>query len=44
MAAYEQLPPGERKLADTILSRLNNLASYSATELAADAKMSKTTK
>jgi DNA-binding MurR/RpiR family transcriptional regulator len=42
-AAYEQLPPGEKRLADTILSRLNNLASYSATELAADAGVSKAT-
>jgi DNA-binding MurR/RpiR family transcriptional regulator len=43
MAAYTQLPPGERKLADTILSKLNNLASYSATELAAEAAVSKAT-
>jgi DNA-binding MurR/RpiR family transcriptional regulator len=43
MAAYEQLPPGERRLADTTLSRLNNLASYSATELAAEARVSKAT-
>jgi DNA-binding MurR/RpiR family transcriptional regulator len=43
MAAYESLPPGERKLADTVLSRLGNLASYSATELAADASVSKAT-
>lgn len=43
MAVYEQLPPGERKLADTILSKLNNLASYSATELAAEADVSKAT-
>ncbi len=42
-AAYEQLPPGEKRLADTILSRLNNLASYSATELAEDAGVSKAT-
>lgn len=42
-AAYDQLPPGEKRLADTILSRLNNLASYSATELAADAGVSKAT-
>ena len=43
MAAYERLPPGERKLADTVLARLGNLASYSATELAADAAVSKAT-
>lgn len=43
MAVYDQLPPGEKKLADTILGRLNNLASYSATELAADATVSKAT-
>lgn len=42
-AAYDQLPPGEKRLADTILARLNNLASYSATELAADAGVSKAT-
>ena len=43
MAMYDRLPPGEQKLADTILPRLNNLASYSATELASDAKVSKAT-
>jgi len=43
MAVYDQLPPGEQKLADTILPRLNSLASYSATELAADAAVSKAT-
>lgn len=43
MAVYETLPPGERKLADTVLARLANLASYSATELAADASVSKAT-
>ncbi len=43
MAVYDQLPPGERKLADTTLSRLNDLASYSATELAVSAKVSKAT-
>lgn len=43
MAVYESLPPGERKLADTVLSRLTILASYSATELAADASVSKAT-
>jgi len=43
LAAYEQLPPGEHKLADTILSKLNNLASFSATELAAEAEVSKAT-
>lgn len=43
MAVYDELPLGERKLADTILARLNNLASYSATELAADASVSKST-
>jgi len=42
-AAYDRLPPGEKRLADTILSRLNHLASYSATELAADAGVSKAT-
>lgn len=42
-AAYDQLPPGERRLADTILARLNHLASYSATELAAAAGVSKAT-
>jgi DNA-binding MurR/RpiR family transcriptional regulator len=43
MAVYERLPPGEQKLADTVLARLGNLASYSATELAADASVSKAT-
>src|SRR5512133_1308221 len=43
LAVYESLPPGERKLADTVLARLANLASYSATELAADASVSKAT-
>jgi DNA-binding MurR/RpiR family transcriptional regulator len=43
MAVYESLPPGERKLADTVLARLSNLASYSATELAAQATVSKAT-
>ncbi|HKB55442.1 MAG TPA: MurR/RpiR family transcriptional regulator [Ramlibacter sp.] len=43
MAAYAGLPPGERKLADTVLARLTNLASYSATELAGDAAVSKAT-
>ena len=43
MAVYESLPPGEHKLADTVLARLSNLASYSATELAADASVSKAT-
>jgi DNA-binding MurR/RpiR family transcriptional regulator len=43
MAVYETLPPGEQKLADTVLARLGNLASYSATELAADASVSKAT-
>jgi len=43
MAVYDSLPPGERKLADTVLSRLANLASYSATELAAGASVSKAT-
>lgn len=42
-ALYESLPPGERKLADTVLARLGNLASYSATELAAQAAVSKAT-
>lgn len=42
-AVYDELPPGERRLADTTLSRLNNLASYSATELAAAAGVSKAT-
>ena len=43
MAVYESLPPGEQKLADTVLARLGDLASYSATELAADASVSKAT-
>jgi DNA-binding MurR/RpiR family transcriptional regulator len=43
MAVYESLPPGEHKLADTVLARLRDLASYSATELAADASVSKAT-
>jgi DNA-binding MurR/RpiR family transcriptional regulator len=43
MAVYESLPPGERKLADTVLARLAELASYSATELAAQASVSKAT-
>ena len=42
-AAYEQLPPGERRLADTVLARLDHLASYSATELATDSGVSKAT-
>jgi DNA-binding MurR/RpiR family transcriptional regulator len=43
MAVYEQLPPSERRLADITLSKLSNLASYSATELAAEADVSKAT-
>jgi DNA-binding MurR/RpiR family transcriptional regulator len=43
MAVYESLPPGEQKLANTVLARLNDLASYSATELAAGASVSKAT-
>lgn len=43
MAVYEQLPPGERRLADITLSKLSNLASYSATELAGEATVSKAT-
>lgn len=43
MAVYAQLPPGERRLADITLSKLSNLASYSATELAAEAAVSKAT-
>jgi len=43
MAVYESLPPGERKLADAVLARLGELASYSATELAAAASVSKAT-
>jgi len=43
MAVYEQLPPGERRLADITLSKLSNLASYSATELAGEAGVSKAT-
>lgn len=43
MAVYASLPPGEQKLADTILAHLNDLASYSATELAAAASVSKAT-
>lgn len=43
MAVYESLPAGERKLADTVLGRLSNLASYSATELAQSASVSKAT-
>lgn len=42
-AAYDRLPPGEKRLADAILARLNHLASYSATELAAAAGVSKAT-
>ena len=42
-AVYEQLPPGELRLADITLSKLTNLASYSATELAAEAAVSKAT-
>lgn len=42
-AAYDQLPPGEKRLADTVLARLNHLASYSATELASAAGVSKAT-
>lgn len=43
LAAYDRLPPGEHKLADIMLSKLSNLASYSATELAAEAEVSKAT-
>lgn len=43
LAVYDQLPPSERKLADLTLSKLNNLASYSATELAGEAQVSKAT-
>ena len=40
LAVYDQLPPSERKLADITLSKLSNLASYSATELAAELNVS----
>lgn len=43
LAVYDQLPPSERKLADITLSKLSSLASYSATELAAEAQVSKAT-
>lgn len=43
LGVYEALPPGERRLADTILAKTNNLASYSATELAREARISKAT-
>lgn len=43
LAVYDQLPPSERKLADITLSKLSNLASYSATELAAESDVSKAT-
>ena len=43
LAVYDQLPPSERKLADITLSKLSNLASYSATELAGEAAVSKAT-
>ena len=43
LAVYDQLPPSERKLADVTLSKLSSLASYSATELAGEAQVSKAT-
>jgi len=43
LAVYDQLPPSERKLADITLSKLSSLASYSATELAGEAQVSKAT-
>lgn len=38
---YKNLPPSERKLADLILDFPGDIASYSATELASQAKVSK---
>lgn len=40
---YDQLPDGERKIADVLLGMQNDLAAYSATELAARAGVSKAT-
>src|SRR5215207_4977688 len=41
-AQYEQLSPAERRLADAVLNFPGDLASYSATELAAIAEVSNT--
>jgi DNA-binding MurR/RpiR family transcriptional regulator len=40
---YDRLPDGERKIADVLLGMQNDLAAYSATELAARAGVSKAT-
>ena len=42
-SAYDRLPAGERKLADVVLELRGALASYSATELAESAGVSKAT-
>ena len=41
--SYDELVPSERKLADVVMQRRSNLASYSATELARFAGVSKAT-
>jgi DNA-binding MurR/RpiR family transcriptional regulator len=43
LASYDELVPSERKLADVVMQRRTNLASYSATELARFAGVSKAT-
>lgn len=43
LESYDGLVPSERKLADVVMQRRNNLASYSATELARFAGVSKAT-
>ena len=40
---YDDLPAGERKIADVLLEMRSELAAYSATELAARAGVSKAT-
>lgn len=43
LSSYDELLPSERKLADAVMQRQANLASYSATELATLAGVSKAT-
>jgi len=43
LESYDELLPSERKLADVVMQRRTNLASYSATELARFAGVSKAT-
>lgn len=43
LAIYEEIPPGERALADLIMDQRSDFIGYTATELAQQAKVSKAT-